>query len=225
MWLEVRGSNMSDSLSIYLQDHLAGSAYAIDLVEFMRDQHKNDDLGEFAAMLLAEIKTDRDVLQQIVVRVGGGGSSVVKELTAWLGEKVGRTKLRHEAGGGLGLFESLEFLALGITGKLKLWRALDVAAMSNPRLRGLDFHQLAARAENQHAMVERRRLDVARALFGAESAENSRRTRNSRTPSLPRKVQKRSMTPKVGGALLALAVVAAISLAPDVVRYMKIRSM
>jgi hypothetical protein len=191
----------------------------------MRDQHKNDDIGLFAARLLAEIKADRDVLQQIVVRVGGGDSSVVKEFTAWFGEKVSRMKLRHEAGDGLGLFESLEFLALGITGKLKLWRALDVAAMSNSRLRGLDFHQLAARAENQHAMVERRRLEAARALFGAESAGNSRRTRKSRTPSLPPRVQQGSMTPKVGGALLALAAVAAISLAPDIVRYMKIRSM
>jgi hypothetical protein len=217
---------MNDSLSTYLQDHLAGAAYAIDLVEFMRDQHKNDELGQFAARLLVEIKADRDVLQQVIVRVGGG-SSVVKELTAWLGEKVSRIKLRHEAGDGLGLFESLEFLALGITGKLKLWRALEVATISHPRLRGLDFHQLAARAENQHAMVERRRLEVARVLFGSGSVENSRRTRKSRKHASDHavRVEKPRMKGKAGGALLALAVVAAISVAPDVVRYMKIRSM
>jgi len=211
---------MSDSLAIYLQDHLAGAAYAIDLVEFMRDQHKNDELGQFAASLLLDIKADRDVLQQVIVRVGSG-SSVVKELTGWLGEKVSRTKLRHEAGDGLGLFESLEFLSLGITGKLKLWRALEVATTSNPRLRGLDFHQLAARAETQHAQVERWRLNVAHAVFATKTSENSRRTREPRA----HEVQKSSMRGKAGGALLALAVVAAISLAPDVVRYMKIRSM
>jgi len=211
---------MSDSLAIYLQDHLAGAAYAIDLVEFMRDQHKNDELGQFAATLLLDIKADRDVLQQVIVRVGSG-SSVVKELTAWLGEKVSRTKLRHEAGDGLGLFESLEFLSLGITGKVKLWRALEVATTSNPRLRGLDFHQLAARAEAQHAQVERWRLNVAHDVFATKASENSRRTRKPRAHG----VQKSSMRGKAGGALLALAVVAAISLAPDVVRYIKIRSM
>ena len=211
---------MSDSLAIYLQDHLVGAAYAIDLVEFMRDQHKNDELGQFAATLLLDIKADRDVLQQVIVRVGSG-SSVVKELTAWLGEKVSRTKLRRNAGDDLGLFESLEFLSLGITGKLKLWRALEVATTSNPRLRGLDFHQLAARAETQHAQVEKWRLQVAHTVFATKASENSRRTRKPRAHG----VQKSSMRGKAGGALLALAVVAAISLAPDVVRYMKIRSM
>jgi uracil-DNA glycosylase family 4 len=102
-------------------------------------------------------------------------------LTAWLGEKVSRLKLRHHAGDGLGLFESLEFLSLGITGKLKLWRALEVATTSNPRLRGLDFHQLAARAETQHAQVEKWRLPVAQAVFGTKALQNTRHTRNTRS--------------------------------------------
>jgi hypothetical protein len=59
---------MSDSLGIYLQDHLAGAAYAIDLVEFMRDQHQGDELGQFAATLLVDIKADRDTLQQLADR-------------------------------------------------------------------------------------------------------------------------------------------------------------
>jgi len=29
---------MSDALGTYLHDHLAGAAYAIDLIEFMRDR-------------------------------------------------------------------------------------------------------------------------------------------------------------------------------------------
>jgi hypothetical protein len=216
---------MSDSLAIYLQDHLAGAAYAMDLVEFMRDQHKNNELGQFAARLLLDIKADRDVLQQVVVRVGSG-SSVVKELTAWLGEKVGRMKLRHHAGDGLGLFESLEFLSLGITGKLKLWRALEVATTSNPRLRGLDFHLLASRAETQHAQVEKWRLQVAHAVFGTKALGNSRHTRNTRSYHASI-VQSHRTTGKAitGGVLLAIAVVAAVGLAPDVVRYLKIRSM
>ncbi len=51
---------MSDSLATYLQDHLAGAAYAIDVVEFMRDKHKDQELGQFASTLLVEIAADRD---------------------------------------------------------------------------------------------------------------------------------------------------------------------
>jgi hypothetical protein len=36
---------MSDPLGTYLHDHLAGAAYAIELVEFMRDLHNENDLG------------------------------------------------------------------------------------------------------------------------------------------------------------------------------------
>jgi hypothetical protein len=215
---------MNDSLSIYLQDHLAGSASAIDLVDFMRDQYRNDEFGQFAARLLAEIKADRETLLQLADRTGAG-SSVLKELTAWLAEKVSRMKLRHEAGDGLGLFEALEFLSLGITGKLKLWRALDVAAASDPRLEGLNYQQLAERAEKQHAQVEKWRLQVAHAAFGIKASGNSSHTRKSR--SYGARVERPGMSRKTitGGLLLAVAAVVAVGLAPDVVRYMKIRAM
>jgi hypothetical protein len=216
---------MSDSLGIYLQDHLAGAAYAIDLVEFMRDRHENDELGQFAARLLGEIKADRDILRQLAERTAAG-SSPLKEFTAWLTEKVSRMKLRHEAEDGLGLFEALEFLALGITGKSKLWRALDVAAESDPRLRRLNFQHLAARAEMQHAQVEKWRLQVAHAVFATKALGNSRRSQKTRSHDASRAessgVRGKTIT---GGVLLAAALVAAVGLAPDVVRYMKIRSM
>jgi len=106
---------MSDSLSIYLEDHLAGAAYAIDLVEYMRDQHKGEELGQFAAELLIDINADQKILQQLADRAGAG-SSALKEVTAWLGEKITRLKLRHEAGDSLGVFEALEFLS-GDSGK------------------------------------------------------------------------------------------------------------
>jgi hypothetical protein len=72
---------MSDPLRTYINDHLAGSAYAIDLVEFLRDNYEGQELGQFAAWLLVEIEADRDVLKELAERVGGG-SSRVKELTA-----------------------------------------------------------------------------------------------------------------------------------------------
>jgi hypothetical protein len=153
---------MSDSLGTYLRDHLAGAAYAIELLEFMRDQHKNDELGPFAAQLLVEIEEDRDILRQLAERVGAGGTTI-KELTAWLGEKLSRMKLGHD--GDLATFEGLEFLTVGIHGKWVLWCALAAVAPGDPRLEGLDFAALAARAQSQHDRVDERRLEAARAAL------------------------------------------------------------
>jgi hypothetical protein len=86
----------------------------------------------------------------------------LKELASWIGEKVGRIKLGPDSGSGLATFEALEFLALGIQGKLALWRALQIVAPSDPRLSGIDFEQLAMRAQSQHDKVEQRRLETAR---------------------------------------------------------------
>jgi hypothetical protein len=209
---------MSDPLSTYLHDHLAGAEQAIDLVRFMRDQHVGEELGQFAAGVLVEIEADREVLRQIADRAGAG-SSTLKELTAWFGEKVSRLKLRHDAGDGLGIFEALEFLSLGIHGKLALWRVLGMLATTDARLQGVDFKQLAARAETQHARVEKRRLQIAHGIFGTSEVSKFCYPRNaSQAPKTNGKTV-------AGGVLLALAVAAAIGLAPDVVRYMKIRAM
>jgi hypothetical protein len=151
---------MSDPLATYLHDHLAGSVHAINLLEFIRDQHEGEPLGRFASGLLSEIQADRETLRELADRVGAG-SSEVKELTAWLSEKVTRLKLKRGADG-LGMFEALEFLELGIHGKWALWRALAVIAANDERLHGVDYEQLAARAEAQRALVEERRLETAR---------------------------------------------------------------
>jgi hypothetical protein len=115
---------MSDSLAIYPHDHLAGSNFAVELLEFLRDQHPRQPLGDAAAALLAEVEADRTVLQGIIARVGHG-VPFFKEASAWVAEKLSELKLRR---GDFGTFEALEALALGILGKLALWRALAVIA-------------------------------------------------------------------------------------------------
>jgi hypothetical protein len=152
---------MTDPLATYLHDHLAGSVHAIELLEFLHEQHSNDPLGQFAAELLVEIKADREVLETLAERVGTG-SSLVKELTAWFGEKIARLKLKRDDEGVLGTFEALEFLELGIHGKWALWRALATVAPYDPQFEGTDFEHLAARAEIQRTQVEERRLEFAR---------------------------------------------------------------
>jgi hypothetical protein len=155
---------MSDPLSTYLHDHLGGAKAAIDLLQAMRDSDKDQPLKEFAASLLIEVEADRDRLQRLAEKVGSG-SNFLKEFTGWATEKVTRLKLGQGSGGDFGTFEALEFLALGVRGKMGMWLALDVAAVGDTRLSGCDFKQLAARAEAQYQQVEQNRMLAARSAL------------------------------------------------------------
>lgn len=210
---------MSDPLGTYLHDHLAGAAHAINLVEFMRDRHEGGELGQFAAWLLVEIESDRTVLRQLAERAGAGGRTA-KEMAGWLGEKVSRLKLRHNDNDGLGLFEALEFLEIGIHGKSELWRALAAVGPADPRLSGINFEHLTNRAEKQRAEVESRRLQIARFVFGPDNQQGFR-LRDVFAPQ--HKLKTGSHAPLAIG--LAFAVIGAVALGPDLVRYMKIRAM
>ena len=155
---------MEDPLSIYLHDHLAGAALAVDLLEALRDRHPGDELGDFAAMILSEIQEDRTTLKNLAVRIGAG-SSQLKEFSAWPRSSP-VSKLNRQSHS-LGTFEALEFLALGIRGKLALWDALKTLTPSDTRLHGMDFDGLATRAKAQHDQVEERRLAEARIVLAA----------------------------------------------------------
>jgi hypothetical protein len=154
----------NETLPTYLQDHLAGALHAIELLKSMRDHFAGESLGTFASQILAEVEADRDVLARLAESAGGtpGG---VKEWGAWLAEKVSRVKLKHGSADGLGTFEALEFLVLGIHGKRALWRVLEVVASFDLRLRGVDFAELITRAESQHERVEEQRLACAQSVF------------------------------------------------------------
>jgi hypothetical protein len=165
---------MDNPLAIYLHDHLAGATFALDLLEAMRDKRPSDLPPEFAAVMHKEIAADRAVLQDLADRIGAG-SSPLKEMTAWLSEKVSRFKLARDPRG-LGTFEALEFLAMGVLGKLALWKALAVVASDDSRLEGLDFAKLIARAADQHARFEERRLETAKIALVHHSSSEAKGT-------------------------------------------------
>ncbi len=150
---------MGDSLATYLQDHLAGSVQAIELLEMIRDRNSGKPLAQFATDLLVEIKEDREALLGVARKVGSGPSSV-KEMAAWAGEKFARVKMR-QGKTAFGVFEALEYLELGIHGKWAMWRVLAALAPTDARLEGTDFDRLAGRAENQHARIDEVRLGLA----------------------------------------------------------------
>lgn len=54
-----------------------------------------------------------------------------------------------------------ETLALGITGKQAMWRALRQVSDRYPELAAVDLDALAERAEDQRARLEELRLEVA----------------------------------------------------------------
>ena len=168
----------SDALTTYLQDHLAGALHAIELLKAMRNHFAGEPLGAFASQLLAEIEADRDLLAKLTDSAGGATGGV-KEWGAWLAEKVSRLRLKHGSADGLGTFEALEFLVIGIHGKRALWRALAVVAPFDSRVQGINFAHLISRAENQHQQVEEHRLACAESVFRPAATRNNSETLTS----------------------------------------------
>jgi hypothetical protein len=150
-------------LATYLQDHLAGSEAALELLEHLEKAPTQDGLGPWAAALRADIDADRQELEALMERLQITASRP-RLAFAWLGEKVTVIKLwlDDSRGGGLRLLESLEALALGIDGKRALWRSLATAAEGAPGLHGVDYDRLGQRADEQRGRVEMERLKAAK---------------------------------------------------------------
>jgi hypothetical protein len=161
-------SDKNKALATYLEDHLAGSVQAIELIDRIREDHRDEDLGRFASWLTEEVKSDQETLRRIAETVGTGASSL-KETAAWLGEKLTLIKLHRKSNSGLGTIEALEFLELGIHGKWALWRALGEIASADSTLSQIDFRQLEERAAEQRGHVEEQRLRLVRETFAGSS--------------------------------------------------------
>lgn len=165
--LRVTAQSLSvNELSTYLNDHLAGSVAALELVEYLAKHYPDSDLETFFAELHADIVADQDVLRDLL-NTFGAKESAVRKAGAWIAEKFGRAKLNldeHQVSGA-GLLEALDGLVLGITGKGLLWRALAAAAQTTPQLKGPDYAELEQRAVTQRNRVEEKRLAAARKAF------------------------------------------------------------
>lgn len=155
-------------LQTYLNDHVAGSRTALELLDFLIDAHADADSRAFFTTLRADIAADRQTLDDTIARLGGG-PSIVREAGGWFADRLTRLKLAIDdpAAGGLKHLEALELLALGILGKRSLWRALETVKPAVAALAGLDLRSLQARAEDQYARVEARRLNTATRALAA----------------------------------------------------------
>jgi hypothetical protein len=143
-------------LPIYLNDHLAGATAGAAVAQRAAGSNRDIDAYSSALDTLAEeIREDRASLLGIMNALKVG-SDPVKQVLAWAAEKAGRLKLNGHllSYSPLSRLDELEFLALGVTGKLALWRSLEILALEEPRLRPGQLTELIARAERQLKEIE-----------------------------------------------------------------------
>lgn len=152
-----------EHIATYLNDHLAGSVAALELLEHLEADHSGAPLERFFVELRADITADRQELESLMDKLKVSESRT-RKASAWFAGKVAELKLRLDdpSGGDLRLFESLEALSLGIEGKRSLWLALASAAEASPALKLLDYGHMMRRAEEQRSRVEKLRLETAR---------------------------------------------------------------
>src|SRR5436190_14186690 len=151
-----------EELSSYLNDHLAGGVAALELLDRLIEASQGKSLERFFREVRNEVEADHETLKELITKLGEK-ESAVRKAGAWIVEKVSRAKIQlsKTEEGEMGLFLALEALALGITGKRMLWRALAAAAESVPQLRGPDYPRLEERAVEQYNRMETERLEVA----------------------------------------------------------------
>jgi hypothetical protein len=153
-----------DGLETYLNDHLAGSVSAIQMLERAVDDHEGTALGPPLAALLADIRAAQDELRNIIRRLGYTESSI-KKAGAWVAQHAGRLKVGGSGDSNLARFELFEALSLGIQGQGKLWRALRAVAAKYPQLEGVDLTRLEQQSREQHDLVEAWRIEAAQAAL------------------------------------------------------------
>ncbi len=160
----------NESLATYLNDHLAGSVVALELLDHLEEDGTGTAEASLLADVHADIAADRQELEAFMAQ-RGISVSAPRKATGWLVEKLSEIKLRlDDAGdGALRRLEGLETVSLGIAGKAALWDALAAAAEEAPELNGLDYARLGRRAETQRAVVEGLRLHAAKEALGTRS--------------------------------------------------------
>ena len=163
-----RDSVQTKNLASYLNDHLAASVTAIKLLSRLEKSEAHGGLARFAARMRDEIEQDQAHLKKLMRRLGIKQART-RKATGWFAEKLMELKLKFDdpQNEGLGTFEILEIVEVGIGGKRALWKALAFASEDEPALRGVDYEQLSRRAEEQHHQMEGVRLASAREAFVA----------------------------------------------------------
>jgi len=140
----------SDLLTLYLNDHLAGSAFGSQLARRALTANRGTEFETFLADLTSALDSDRRELEGIIDRFGIP-TDRLRLGAGWLAEKIGRLKPNGQLRGysPLSRLLELEGLSGGILAKLALWRALRAIAPGDERLDADHLDHLIGRAESQ----------------------------------------------------------------------------
>lgn len=158
----------TDLIRVYLDDHLAGSVAACDLIKHSIDQNEGTALARFLEGLLRDVEADQQTLLDVMASLGIEPSRA-KQAVTWLMEKVSRVKFDKRLTGSVELSRVLELeaLTLGVTGKRSLWKALKAISGADSRLAATDFDRLIERAKTQLDGLESQRLEAVAEAFPA----------------------------------------------------------
>ncbi len=153
-------------LTTYMKDHLAGSVAAVELLDHLISSNRGKTHEQFFIQLRQEVGEDQEALRGLLHDLDSD-SGALRDMTAFLSEKLARIKLLLEdpSGGQLARLEKLEALALGIDGKRALWQSFLAVAGEIPVLRKVDLVRLDKRAGDQRNRVEDLRVEAAREAF------------------------------------------------------------
>ena len=162
-------------LDSYLNDHLAGSVGALELIAHCAQLYHGKPLGAFFTKMKVQIGADQHALRRLMRRLGIKESKV-RQAGARAGEKLGRAlfTIAGSEPDGLGLLLVIEGLIMGVVGKRLLWRALSAANL--PKLEQFNFVELQRRAEDQ---IKRAKAEQIRSARRALKGETSRRRDSS----------------------------------------------
>ena len=153
-------------LATYLNNHLAASITALELLSSLETGWDGTDVAHFASELRAEIEAEQQELIALMARLQITQNKP-RQAVGWLDEKFTQIKLRLDGAndGPLHLLESFELLLIAIEGKRGLWRAMSFAAV--PGLPLSDYERFAQRSVEQQQRVEEFRLAAAKEAFAA----------------------------------------------------------
>jgi hypothetical protein len=155
----------TDNIALYLNDHLGGSAAALQLLDSLTED-ADPKLAELLEAIQAEIMEDREVLLGIMHSLDVEPGTVKQAAGRIAGAAMrlqASEAVTHSAE--LSRLLRLERLVLGISGKIAGWTALG--ATQDPRLVGVDIDALVERARSQLIRLEPYRLGAAAAALRA----------------------------------------------------------
>ncbi len=153
-------------LAIYMNDQLALGVLWREIARRSARANHGTPAGEAIEDVARGISEDVETFERMMSDLGIP-MTPAKPMLALAGERFGRLKLNGHLRGysPLSRFEELDFLVMGIDGKVVLWENLRDLANLGERLPDVDFDGLIQRARAQRTALEAHHAAAGRQAF------------------------------------------------------------